>query len=102
MVCSVQCRTDQIIHSGVEDKEILRLTSFYKQHSGNQCPALGHYRSARFQMQTLSVPAMVVLNDSLEPCLEMCHRITVRVFIIHTEPTSEIDIRDMQPFILKP
>ena len=101
MVCTIKRRSDEVIHTGIHDEEVLGLAALDEKYSRNQRRALGDKRTSWLHMHRLILAAGNIFRYCPEPCLEIRNCILVRIVIINSETTSEVDVVHLQSLVLK-
>ena len=94
MVCTLEGRTDEVVHTRVHDEEVLGLAALDEEHARDEGGALCHERTSRFHMDLLVFAADDVLGNGTEPCLEIGDRGSVRIIVIDAETSSEVYVVD--------
>ena len=94
MISLIQCRTNQIRHTGIENGKFLISSLFYIKHTGNQRTALPRYGTPQFKMERLIGTQFQVLGIGIKIIFEVRYRLAVRMLIINPQSATYIDVLD--------
>ena len=90
----VQGRTDEVVHTCVEDGELLLLAHLHIKHAADQMAALGHQRTTRLEMDVLAGTDHEVAADHVEIVFEVRDRVAVRILVVHAEAATQVEVTD--------
>ena len=102
MVRPVQGGTDKVVHARIHYDEILGASLLDIHHPGDQRAALRHDGATRLDMELVALPYGETAAQGLHPRLEVGDRRAVRILVVDTETSAEVDILNLEPVLLKP
>ena len=91
MMGLVKGRTDQIGHTGVDDREPFPHAILHVDNTRYQRPALGHDRTPELEMELLAIAQLEIVVKNIEVCIEVSDRMLVGMVIIYAEASADID-----------
>ena len=101
MVSLIQCRTNQVRHTGIYYGKLLCNRFLHICHSRNQRATLSHKRATKLEMQLLSIAQLHVVLKHIKECLEIGNGIVVRIAIINAQTSTNIYRIESHAFCLK-
>ena len=78
---TVEGRSDEVIHTGIDDSELFVLAAFDIEHACDEVAALGDDRASEFAMELLVWTQLQMFAPSSEVSLEIRNREVVGVFV---------------------
>ena len=101
MVCLIQCRTYEVGHSGIHDKELLGGALLDVEGARDKRTHLSNYRAAQLEVQLLSRAQLQVAGISGEVALEVGYRNAVGMLIVDAQTASHVDVLNLYLVLLE-
>ena len=101
VVCSVEGRTDEFGHAGIDDGELAVGALFDVEHTGDEAAALCHDGASQFEMDALSWSLTQVGVEGGEVVAEVRNGVDIGIVVIYTQSASYVDVVEGDAFTLQ-
>ena len=88
----IKSRTNQVVHSRIQDDEAFVPAALDVDHPRDQRTALTHHRAAQLEMQLLSWTEMQRASESAKERIQIGKPIGVGIVVVDAQATTHVDV----------
>ena len=88
----VEGGTQEVVHAGIDDDEILVLPFLHVENPGDEAAALGNQRTSEFEVYLLTGERAKMLAEGGEVAFEVGNGVEVRMLVVNAQSPAQVEV----------